>query len=509
MGVVGVIGARYPFPDTRLPRQTYDRRMTVQQLSGLDAAFLQMETSRTFGHVSSLSIFERPKDPSFRPFEAFRTQVQNRLPLVEPLRRRLVEVPFGLDRPYWIADPDFDLEFHVRQIGLAPPGSVEQITDQVARIVGRPLDRTRPLWELYVIEGLENNEFGVLTKIHHATIDGASGVEMMSILLDPGPKTRPESEPDDNWQPDQVPSPLDLLSRASINLTRNPMRASRLALRSMGELAKVARRVDIANTLDAIQRRLRPPSAEQRDRAPILPRIAAPSTPFNKAITPHRRFAIGSVPLDDVKAIKNRLGVTLNDVVMAVCAGALRRYLDASDSLPAEPLVAMVPVSIRSGDEADKWTNRVFGLTASLPTDIDDPEERVRAMSVTMNAAKQRFELMPAELIMDFTQFAMPALATRAIRLATSTRVADRLNPPFNVVISNVPGPRQPLYAAGARMKHFYPVSTITDGQGLNITVQSYTDTLDFGLVSCRELVPDLWDLLQMCLDEVQTLMKG
>jgi len=198
-----------------------------------------------------------------------------------------------------------------------------------------------------------------------------------------------------------------------------------------------------------------------------------------------------------------------NDVVMAVCAGALRRYLDGCDSLPADPLVAMVPVSIRSGDEADKWTNRVFALTASLPTNVDDPEERVRAMSVTMNAAKQRFEMMPAELIMDFTQFAMPALATRAIRLATSTRVVDRLNPPFNLVISNVPGPRQPLYAAGARMKHYYPVSTITDGQGLNITVQSYTDTLDFGLVSCRELVPDLWDLLQLCLDEVQILMKG
>ncbi|HZX53828.1 MAG TPA: wax ester/triacylglycerol synthase family O-acyltransferase, partial [Ilumatobacteraceae bacterium] len=394
--------------------------MTVQQLSGLDAAFLHMETSRTFGHVSSLSIFERPADPAFSPFDAFRAQVQHRLPLVDPLRRRLVEVPFGLDRPYWIADPDFDLEFHVRQIGLPPPGSIEQITEQVARIVGRPLDRTRPLWELYVIEGLENDDFAVLTKIHHATIDGASGAEMMSILLDTEPTARPEADLADDWRPDQVPSAVDLLSRASINLTRNPMRASRLALRSMGELAKAARRVDIADTLDAIQRRLRPPSPEQRDRAPMLPRIAAPSTPFNKAITAHRRFAIGSVPLDDIKSIKNRLGVTVNDVVMAVCAGALRRYLEERDALPDDPLIAMVPVSIRSGAEADKWTNRVFALTAALPTNLDQPEERVQAMRDTMNAAKQRFELMPADLIMDFTQFAMPALATRAIRLATS-----------------------------------------------------------------------------------------
>jgi diacylglycerol O-acyltransferase len=483
--------------------------MTVQQLSGLDAAFLHMETPRTFGHVSSLSIFERPCDPAFKPFDAFRAQVQHRLPLVDPLRRRLVEVPFGLDRPYWISDPDFDLEFHVRQIGLPPPGSIEQITEQVARIVGRPLDRTRPLWELYVIEGLDNDDFAVLTKIHHATIDGASGAEMMSILLDTEPTVKPGADIDDNWRADEVPSALDLLGRASVNLSRNPMLASRLALRSMGELAKAARRVDIADTLDVIQRRLRPPSPEQRDRAPMLPRIAAPSTPFNKAITAHRRFAIGSVPLDDIKTIKNRLGVTVNDVVMAVCAGALRRYLENHDALPDDPLIAMVPVSIRSGDEADKWTNRVFALTAALPTNVEDPEDRVQAMADTMNAAKQRFELMPADLIMDFTQLAMPALATRAIRLATSTRVVDRLNPPFNLVISNVPGPRQPLYAAGARMKHYYPVSTITDGQGLNITVQSYTDTLDFGLVSCRELVPDVWDLLQMCLDEVQTLTKA
>ena len=483
--------------------------MTIQQLSGLDASFLHMETSRTFGHVSSLSIYERPDTPDFEPFEALRAQVESRLHLIEPLRRRLVEVPFGLDRPYWIADPDFDLDFHVRHLGLAQPGTVDQLTEQVARIVARPLDRTKPLWELYVIEGLENGDFAVLTKIHHATIDGASGAEMMSILLDHEPNPIHSQQPTDQWAPDAIPSSLDLLGRASLNMARNPERLTRITLRSLGELAKAARRIDLANTFDALQRRLRPPSGEQRDRPPLLPRIAAPPTPFNKAISAHRRFAIGSASLDDVKAIKNRLGVSINDVVMAVCAGALRRYLDDRGVLPTEPLVAMVPVSTRSGDEDDKWTNRVSALLAALPTNLDDPVERVMAMHETMNAAKQRFDLMPVHLILELNQMTMPALATRAIRLAAATKILDRVNPPMNLVISNVPGPRQPLYAAGARMKHYYPVSTITDGQGLNITVQSYTDTLDFGLVSCRALVPDVSDLLQFCLDEVLLLKEA
>jgi WS/DGAT/MGAT family acyltransferase len=210
-----------------------------------------------------------------------------------------------------------------------------------------------------------------------------------------------------------------------------------------------------------------------------------------------------------VKSIKNHLGVTLNDVVMAVCAGALRRYLEAHDALPTDPLVAMVPVSIRSGDERDKWTNRVSGIMARLPTDLQDPVDRVHAMHDTMVAAKEQFDLLPADLIVDLSQFTAPALATRAARLAAATRISDRMNPPVNVVISNVPGPRQPVYLAGAQMTHYYPVSTITDGLGLNMTVQSYVDTLDFGLVSCRELVPDLWDMLDLCIDEVKVLHRA
>jgi WS/DGAT/MGAT family acyltransferase len=191
---------------------------------------------------------------------------------------------------------------------------------------------------------------------------------------------------------------------------------------------------------------------------------------------------------------------------MAVCAGALRTYLLEHDALPTEPLVAMIPVSIRTGDEADKWTNRVSGLTAPLPTHIDDPIERVRHVNRSMKQAKADFELVPADVLADMSILAPPALATRAARLASSIRLADRIDPPVNVVVSNVPGPRQPLYLGRARLQHFYPVSTIVDGQGLNLTVQSYLDTLDFGFVACRELVPDLWDLIDHCLAELRTL---
>jgi len=487
----------------------------MKQLSGLDAGFLYMETARSFGHVSSLSVYERPGEPAdFRPYEAFRAQLATRLHLIEPFLRKLVTVPLGLDRPYWIIDPDFDLDFHVRHLGLPAPGTREQLAEQVARIIGRPLDRARPLWEAYIIEGLADGRFALLTKIHHATIDGASGVELLTIMLDPVPAPAPpadEAEAVVLREPrgDVVPAAPELLVRAARNLAGNPGRATRLGLRAMSEAATLARNGGLATLLDEIRRRLPRGSSDDdvRDRPPSLPMRAAPRTPWNRAITAHRRLALRSVPLDDVKAIKNHLGATVNDVVMAVCAGALRRYLQEHDALPAEPLVAMVPISIRSGSEADIWTNRVSGLLSALPTNLDEPLARVRAMHDTMEAAKQQFDMLPADLIADATQFTTPALATRAIRMAAAMRISDRMNPPVNLVISNVPGPRQPLYMAGARLEHFYPVSTVVDGQGLNITVQSYLDTLDLGLVACRELVPDLEHLADLCVDEIAVLL--
>jgi WS/DGAT/MGAT family acyltransferase len=244
---------------------------------------------------------------------------------------------------------------------------------------------------------------------------------------------------------------------------------------------------------------------EERDAAPPLPSIRPPRTPFNRTITPHRRFAFASAPLQDVKQIKTALGVTVNDVVMAVCAGGLRSWLDLHSALPDDPLVALVPVSIRTGNETDRWTNRVSMLMTRLPTDEKDGIERVHKVHQAMASSKDLFKALPAERLTDFAQFPPPAVFARAMRLSARLRIGERLVP-ANLVISNVPGPRTPLYAAGARLLHYYPVSTVVEGQGLNITVQSYLDTLDFGLVSCRELVPDLNVLLQAILDEIATL---
>ena len=241
--------------------------------------------------------------------------------------------------------------------------------------------------------------------------------------------------------------------------------------------------------------RLRAQHGEDVDKPPPLPPTQAPRTPWNRPITPHRRFAFTTIPLEEARNVRRAHGCTFNDVVMALCSGALRRYLIEHDALPNEPLIAMVPVSVRTGNETEMYQNRVSGVLANLATDEADPVKRLRAVSRSMTSAKKDLAAIPAEALQDFTQFAPPAVAARAMRMYSRLRIADRMNPPFNLIISNVPGPSAPLYSAGARLEHFYPVSAVADGQGLNMTVQSYNGNLDFGFVACRDLVPDLWTL--------------
>ncbi len=489
----------------------------MKQLSGLDATFLHMETGSQFGHVSGLLIFSKPS-PDYQPLPAWRAQVEQRLHLLEPLRRRLVEVPFGIDHPFWIEDPDFDLDFHIRHTAVPPPGGDEQLTELVARLIARPLDRRRPLWETYIIEGLADDRWAVLTKIHHATVDGASGAELTTMMLDLDPNGDEVPPPESDWKPERPPSDLEVLARAGISVARKPARALLLTARTARELGRATRNPVVVAAADQFRASLRGPlgtllnigrrRAAEPDEPPRLPSLRAPRTPFNAPITPHRKLAIRTTSLDAVKAVKNALGATVNDIVMAVCAGGLRTWLDDRGELPAEPLVAMIPVSIRTGEETERWTNRVSGLFAVLPTDEAEPFERVRKVHESMVNAKQMFDAMPAAALTDFAQFPPPAIFTRAMRMTSRLRLNERL--PVNLVISNVPGPRQPLYAAGgARMEHYYPVSTIVDGQGLNITVQSYLDRLDFGLVACRELVPDLDRLADAIVEDLQGLCKA
>jgi WS/DGAT/MGAT family acyltransferase len=489
----------------------------MKQLSGIDASFLYMETGSQFGHVSGLAVFQRPKEaPDWSAYEAMRAKLIRRMPDMEPLRRRLIEVPLQLDHPFWIEDPEFDIEFHMRETAVPAPGTDEQLSALVARLVARPLDRGHPLWELYVIDGLADDRFAILTKLHHATIDGAAGAELMKILYDDQPGA-PDVPLRATLPPvERVPSPAQTLARVVAGAVRKPDKFIRLqvrTLRAVGELTRnrgLTGLADLARTIPnplgarVASRRERPDDDD--DLSAPLPESSAPSTPFNGVITPHRRVALRTVPLADIKAIKSAAGATVNDVIMAACAGALRRYLEKHQALPDRSLVAMVPVSIRTGQEDDPWTNRVSSLFTLLPTASADPRDRLQHMQRIMASAKDRFSLLPAESLTDYADFAPPALAIRAARLAGRLRIADRLNPPFNVVISNVPGPRSHLWLDQAEMLHYYPVSTIVDGGGLNITVQSYGDIVDFGLVSCRELVPDLEDLADMLVSEFEVL---
>lgn len=484
----------------------------MKQLTGLDASFLYMETPTTFGHVNGLGIYQRPSE-DFDPFEAVYAKFGSMVSKVEPMRRKLAQVPLGLDHPYWIDDEHFDLDFHVRHIAIPPPGGADQLAEQVARIVGRPMDRTRPLWEVYVIEGLGDGRWALLTKYHHSTIDGAAGVILLNMLTDTDPNAPGPEEPEP-WVGEPTPSDLELLQLTARNLAMNPVKGMRLQLRLVRQLAEAAGVTSVSTAAAQAAALLKnvasrggtTPDNERRVSLPLTP---APPTPWNKTITPHRRFAMRSASLDDLKRLKDATGGTLNDMVMAICAGALREYLLKHDALPDKPLRAMVPVSIRTGNEEDPWTNRVSSIIADLPTDCDDPIERVARCREAMAAAKRQFELVPAQTLVDATQLTSPVVAASAMRLASRLRLADRMNMPANVTISNVPGPRHPLYFAGARMDNYIPVSIVTDGMGLNITVHSYLDNLDFGLVACRELVPDLWDMVDMHIAEIDRLFDA
>ena len=487
----------------------------MHQLTGLDTSFLSMETATQFGHVASLTVYDASGLAPGVFYDAIFTAVETRLHLMPLMRRRLVEVPMGLDHPYWIEDPGFDLDFHVRRLALPAPGDDEQLGEQVARLAARPLDRSRPLWELYVIEGLADSRVGVLTKIHHATIDGVQGVELLTTLLDADPGGRTVEPPAQAWKPETEPSPLELLARTALSLARHPQRMAKITnnmmrsavaltrlrgFRGLAELPAATGMTQLPGVGQfASALRLRSQDARRHadspEHFPLMADRPAPQTSFNKTITGHRRFAFQSIPIADAKLVKDAFGTTLNDVVMALSATVLREYLAERGELPADPLVAMVPVSIRTGAETDAYSNRVAAILAPLHTNIDDAVARLVAINRSMTAAKEMQQAVPADLLTDLAHFAPPALAARASRLMTRTGVMNRMNPPFNLVISNVPGPRVPLFTGGARLEHFYPVSTIVDGQGLNITVQSYLDKLDFGLVACRELVPDVWSI--------------
>jgi WS/DGAT/MGAT family acyltransferase len=449
----------------------------MQRLSGLDASFLSLETPSSHMHVASLGIFD-PKDvPGGVSIESVIEIYSQRLHLAPPFRRRLAEVPFGLHHPIWVEDPDFDIQRHVRHTAIPQPGGTRELSNLVGRLVALPLDRSRPLWEIWLIEGLQDGNVGLLSKVHHAAIDGASGNELIVALLDLSPEVQVHV-PEQEWVPDHVPTDIELLGYAANSLARQPVRVAR----------------SLARTASAALAVRRHGQETESDHLPPAP-FSAPRTSFNTALTPARSYAFTSVDLPTVKAVKAKAGCTVNDVVLALCSGALRKYLGDHGEILDSSLVAMVPMSVRTEDEKNTGGNKVSSMLTTLASDIDDPLERLAAISESMRNSKEQQKAIGADTLQQWAEYAAPAVLGSAARLYSRMKWADRLRPLFNVTISNVPGPPFPLYSAGARLLANYPVGPIIDGTGLNMTVMSYLDQLDFGLLACPDVFNDVWEL--------------
>lgn len=444
----------------------------MRRTSAVDAAFLYGETPSWHMHVSAVMIADPSRCPGGFDVEELKRRTANRLHLAPQFRWRLVDVPFGLDRPGFIEDPDFDIDAHIRRIGVPAPGGPEQVGNLIGDLVSLKLDRRKPLWEFWVIEGLEGGRVAILAKIHHAIIDGVSGSELASVLLDLEPDP-PETPPAEERRVEAEPNPYGLLAKGVGETMLMPWRLARFAGQSIRQ----------GLTYLGFQRQRKSPAAP----------FQAPRTSFNTELTPHRRFAYSSVQLDDVKGIKWAFDVKVNDVVLALCAGALRRYLLSRGELPSTPLIAQVPVSLRSDDDKSEVGTKVGAMFASLATDVSDPALRLLSINDSTRSAKEMQRALAADKIMGLTETAPPALISLAARMYTAAQLDRRTPPVMNLIISNVPGPPFPLYVAGAEIEALYPMGPLLYGTGVNITVFSYRDRVDFGFMTCREAVDDAW----------------
>jgi diacylglycerol O-acyltransferase len=462
----------------------------VERLTGLDAGFLYMETPRQHMHTLKIAVVDPATAPGGYSFERLHDVLRERLHLLPPFRRRVVEVPLRLHHPVWVEDADFDLRRHLRRTVASPPGSSAQFDAVISEIAGHPLDRRRPLWELWVVEGLADGRVGFVAKIHHAAADGVRAAELLMNVVDAVPDADGTPSRRHTWRPEPVPSRRALLMSALAERARQVRALPQLLARTMTGLWRAAR-----------QRR------ERSSTPPPLP-FAAPNVAVNRALTPRRRFASCTVSFEDAKSVRRACGVTVNDVVLAICTGALRRWLLERGELPARPLVAGVPVSTRP-EEHGEVANRVSNLFTALPVDVQGPLERLRAVHEVMRGAKKQHNLLGADMLADWAEISPPGPFAGVVRLYSRLRVANLHRPPINLVVSNVPGPRQPLYVAGARITGIWSVGPILENVGLNITVWSYLDRLNVGMLACADAAPDLDRLAAFVPDALDELLRA
>jgi WS/DGAT/MGAT family acyltransferase len=453
---------------------------------------LYNETPTLHMHTLKFSVLDVSTVPGGYDFARFQYELERRLHLLPPFRRRLVEVPFGLHHPVWIEDGDFDLSYHVRCVHVPAPGGRAEMDEIIAKIASRPLSRRRPLWEIWMLEDLEDGRVGFLAKIHHTLADGVAAAALLANVMVSSPDELDPISPGEPWRPEPEPSRLRLIVEALRDLVVVLGRLPGLVRKTFPRLRAVA----------AHRKR-----AEVTAPRPILDTA---NTPFNGALTPNRSFATATLPLGEVKAVKDAHGVSVNDVVLALVAGSLRKWLERRDALPERALVAGVPVSTDDPDGMRRLGgNKVSNMFTSLCTDIEDPVERLQAIHVVTGSAKDVHNLLGADMLADWSEYTPPKPYSWFMRQYGRFRLAEHHRPPLNVVVSNVPGPREPLYVAGARMEDIYSVGPILEGIGLNITVWSYCDQLNVGVIACREHVAEpreITDGMRNALDELSLL---
>ena len=464
----------------------------MQQLQGMDSSFVAMESPNSPMHIGSLLIYNPETAPGgFVRFKDILEFFRSRMQLSKTMRQRLVRVPFDLDYPYWVEDPNFDLEYHLRHVALPKPGDWRQLCIQTARIHARPLDLNRPPWEFTVVEGLDNVPgyppgcFAFVTKVHHAAIDGMSGIDLMEALNTLEPHTPPPNKPD-TWKPEKIPSPVELLGKSYINGLINPLRQAKVAAQTVP---------GIANAIKGLI------ASDFKVTSDYVP----PRTRFNKSISPHRVVEGQRFPLKDVKAIRALapdLKPKVNDVALAIIGGALNKYLTAKNDLPKSTLTAMAPISVRSSDEKSDMGNQVSAMIAPLGTHIEDPGERLKYVYGRTSNSKAMTNAIGARTMTEVSKVNPLLYMALGAQLFNRISIAHSLAMPFNTVVTNVPGPPIPIYSAGARLESMaLSLICLTDGLGLAHVVQSYRDEAYISFTACRDIMPDP-EFYSQCLKE-------
>jgi diacylglycerol O-acyltransferase / wax synthase len=443
----------------------------ADRLTALDTSFLHLEDDAAHMHVASVMLFDG--DPP--PHDELIAAIESRLHLVPRYRQKLAFVPFGQGRPRWVDDPHLNLSYHVRKTALPAPGSEEQLRALAGRVLAQQLDRDKPLWEIWVVEGVEGGCFALVCKTHHALVDGISGVDIVTVLFDLSPEPSEPAEPERRWLPAPTPSRTQLLSEALLERATVP--------------------TEIARSVRAIFRAPRQIAEGLRDSLVGVGAMAwagmnpAPPSPYNCSIGPHRRFTWVRTELGDVKAIKNSLGGTVNDVVLATVSGALGRHLHRrGETLSGRELKAMVPVSVRAEEDRGALGNQVAAMMAPLPVWCEDPARRLEIVNESMAGLKDSGQAVGAQVLTQLSGFAPPTIMTQASRLMARQRM-------FNVVVTNVPGPQMPLYLMGHELRELFPMVPLARNQALGVAIMSYNGKMNFGLVGDYDAMHDLDDL--------------